>query len=724
MLRKPPHILITTPESMAIALNAPKFSLTLENIETIIIDEVHALAENKRGTHLSLSLERLTRRIKSEPQRIGLSATVHPLNEVASFVVGLDGDGTPRNCTIVDVNYTKEQDIEVISPVVDFIYTPATEVNSMLYATLDKLISSHKTTLIFTNTRSATERVVFHLKNIFKEKYASLIGAHHSSLSKEVRLEVENKLKVGDLKAVVTSTSLELGIDIGYVDLVILLGSPKSVTRAIQRIGRSGHSLHEISKGRLVVMDRDDLIESIVLAKNARTRELEKIHIPKAPLDVLSQHIVGMSLEKKWNVKEAFEVIKRSYSYSTVSYEDYLSILRYLSGMYTMLSDNHVYGKIWFDEKNDEFGRRGKMTRAIYYMNSGTIPDEVAMKVYNTDTKYIGKLEEEFVEKLLPGDVFVLGGTTYKFIKTANMRVMAEHTPTSRPTVPQWFSEMLPLHYDLAVEISKFRESMSDMLYKDKEEIKKYLIATYKINEMVADATITYFMEQVSYSVVPEEDMLLVEEVLEGDLNHYIFHSMVGRRANDAISRTAAYIITSNNKCNVRVSVNDNGFMITLPIKLKINDIKKVFNTNIEDNLKKALENSEIIKRRFRHACVRGFLILKRYNGNSISVHRQQFNSEILIKLLKKYMPDFPILKEAYREVMEDAMDIDNARIYWNKIKKNKIKIKLIKNLEVPSPFGLNVYVAGVSDIILMNDKKGYIQQLHKKLISMIDKKG
>ena len=273
MLKKTPHILITTPETLAILLVAPKFREKLSKVKYVIVDEIHSLAENKRGVHLSLSLERLQHLIGGFV-RIGLSATVSPLEEVAKFLVGYEY-GTLRDCKLIDINYLKELDIEVLSPVDDIVIAEGEDTRVATYDLVDELVNKHKTTLIFTNTRSATERFVYNLKKLYPEHFNdNNIMAHHSSLSKEVRLKAENKLKEGKLKAVVSSTSLELGIDIGYVDLVILINSPKSVSRALQRIGRSGHKLHEKSKGRIIVTDRDELVECAVPLKNAKEGKL------------------------------------------------------------------------------------------------------------------------------------------------------------------------------------------------------------------------------------------------------------------------------------------------------------------------------------------------------------------------------------------------------------------------------------------------------------------
>ena len=296
MLKIPPHILITTPETLSILLCAPKFREKLQDVKYVIVDEIHSLADNKRGVHLNLTLERL-QNLAGNFTRIGLSATVYPLKKMARYLVGYE-NGVVRNCKIVDVNYLKQLDMKVLCPVEDIVESDPEETHNAMYNMLHNLINSHKTTLIFTNTRSGTESVVFNLKKRFPNSYhEGNIMAHHSSLSREHRLETENKLKEGALKVVVSSTSLELGIDIGFIDLVALISSPKSVSRALQRIGRSGHRLHDKSKGRIIVVDRDDLVECSLILKNALEGKIDRINIPQNCLDVLSQHIYGMAIE-------------------------------------------------------------------------------------------------------------------------------------------------------------------------------------------------------------------------------------------------------------------------------------------------------------------------------------------------------------------------------------------------------------------------------------------
>ncbi|HIP88952.1 MAG TPA: ATP-dependent helicase [Thermococcus paralvinellae] len=717
MTKKPPHILITTPESLAIALNAPKFSQCLKTVKYVIVDEVHALAENKRGSHLALSLERL-QNLAGNFVRIGLSATIHPLEEVAKFVFGFNDDGTPRPGLIVDVSFAKKTEIKVESVVNDLVYTDAATLSEALYKRLDALIEQHRTTLIFTNTRSGAERVAYHLKKRFP-KYTELIGAHHSSLSRDVRLEVEEKLKRGEIKAVCTSTSLELGIDIGSIDLVVLIGSPKSVNRALQRIGRAGHRLHDVSKGVILVLDRDDLVECTVLAHNARNRRLDRVKIPQNPLDVLVQHLLGMALEKVWDVEEAYRLVRRAYPYRNLSFEDFISVLRYLAGEYAGLEEKKVYAKIWLE--NGKFGRRGKMTRAIYYMNVGTIPDEAKIEVYTLDKRFIGTVEEEFAERLMPGDIFVLAGRTYEFKKSRGNRIYVEPKEGAKPTIPAWFSEMLPLSFDLALDVQRFRREVKELLNNGRAE--SFLMEKYQIDEKAAKAILGYFREQAKYSTIPDDETLLIEEVLEGRRAKYFFHTLIGRRANEALSRAFAYLISKRKRCNVGIAISDNGFMLILPGEKRLSEeeIRALFQLeDLRGTLKNALDNTELLKRRFRHVANRGLLILRRYMGRKKSLGRQQLNAQTLLRLLKKNYPDFPLLKEVYREIMEDKMDIENAELFLSWVRERKIKIVFERN-ELPSPFAFNLEVIGASDVVLMEDRRELIKQLHRKIMAMIE---
>ncbi len=717
-MRRPPHILITTPETLAIVLCSPKFSKNLQNVKFLIIDEIHAIAENKRGVHLTLSMERLQRIQKGDMTRIGLSATISPLDEVARFLVGLEY-GKERDCVVADVTFEKRMDIKVVSPLNDFFSASAEEISEKLYDLIAEYVKNSSTTLIFTNTRSATERVVYHLKKRLK---GFPIKAHHSSLSKEVRLEVERELKEGKLKCVVSSTSLELGIDIGYIDLVILLGSPKSINRALQRIGRSGHKLHEVSIGRIIVLDQDDLVECTVLAEEARNRRLDRIRIPKKCLDVLCQHLVGMAIEKKWSVEEALALVRNAYPYKELTREEFISVLRYLSGQYSELERKRVYAKIWFDEVEGVFGRRGKMARPIYYLNLGTIPDEVAINVITREGKRVGKVEEDFAERLVSGDVFVLAGKTFKFLKSKGMNLIVEEVEGEKPTVPSWFSEQLPLSYDLALRIQKFRGDVERWIEEmEREEFINFLIKEYNIERNSASAIYRYFVEQKLFSYIPTEKRVVVEKYEGEDKNYYFFHTLVGRRANSALARVFGFRAGLMKNCNVQMAINDNGFALILPYYKKLNDaeIEALFMLpEFEEHLKRSLDRTEMLRRRFRHVAVRSFMVLKNYLGREKSVWRQQLSADSILSFLRRYYPEFPVLKETYREIMEDAMDIANAMDFLKRVGRS-IELKITR-VPYPSPFSFNIYILGEEDVVLMEDRRKILKELHEKVMSII----
>jgi ATP-dependent Lhr-like helicase len=719
--RKPPHILITTPETLSIILVSPKLSQSLRKIRFLIVDEIHAVAENKRGTHLSLSVERLQRIQEGIMVRIGLSATISPLEEVAKFLVGYE-NGRVRDCIIADVSFSKPIDIRVISPVSDFFTESSERISEKLYETLAELVKSSKTTLIFTNTRSATERVVYNLRKRLGKDYP--IKAHHSSLSRNVRLEVEDELKNGELKCVVSSTSLELGIDIGYIDLVVLLGSPKSINRALQRIGRSGHRLHEISVGRVVVVDHDDLVECTVLTNEALNRRLDRIKIPQKPLDVLCQHIVGMAIEKKWSVEEAFNLVRSSYPYRNLRMDEFLSVLKYLAGM-SEFEKKRVYGKIWFDEEEGIFGRRGKLVRPIYYLNTGTIPDEVVVKVITKDGKRVGKVEEEFAESLIKGDIFVLAGRTFRFLRARGMNLIVEEVEGEKPTVPSWFSEQLPLSFDLAIRIQEFRGEMDRIINSELLEFEDavyYLRKNYNLERSSAEAIVRYFYEQNLFSYIPTDRRFVIENFQENGNECYVFHSLVGRRANSAISRVVGWRVGMMKNCNVKIAVNDNGFLLKLPKwkKLSYDEVVELLRAQyFEEHLINALERTEILRRRFRHVAVRSLMVLRNYLGREKSVWRQQLNADSLLRLIKKkFGINFPVLKETYREIMEDSMDLNNAIKFLDSLKEKEIRLV---EIPYPSPFALNIFVLGEEDVVLMEDRKKIIKRLYEKITKVIE---
>ena len=730
MLKNPPHILITTPESLAIVLSSTKFSGLLHDVQWAIIDEVHALAENKRGVHLSLSLERL-QKISSAMSRVGLSATIAPLEGVALFLVGRNGD-TERDCLIIDVQFIKKMDLKVLSPVPDLIDTDHPTMQKQMYDLIDELVQSHKTTIIFTNTRSATERVVDRLKEKYPHNYANwdseeeakAIGAHHGSLSAWHRRNIEQRLREGKLKVVVTSTSLELGIDIGYVDLVILLGSPKSVARAIQRIGRAGHKLGETAKGRIIVLDRDDLIECSVMLKAANERKIDRIHIPTNCLDVLCQHVHGAALKEKTNVKELYSLFRQSYCFAELSWKDFIEVIEYMAGRYVTLQDRHIYAKIWYDEESGMVGRKGKLSRVIHMTNIGTIPDEshIIVKVGETP---IGTIDEGFLERLKRGDIFVLGGQKYQFLYARGMTASVSASVASPPTVPSWFSEMLPLSFDLASEIGKFRRLMEEKMKRGrtKEEIIAFINEHLYVEGNAAEAIYKYFREQFFFSQIPTDHKIVIEKYSDEGRKIAVFHALFGRRVNDCLSRAVAFAIGRTEHRDVEVGVTDNGFYIAHKKPFNAKSALGMLKSNqLNDVLKFAIERSEVLRRRFRHCATRSLMILRQYKGLRKRVGRQQVSSMILLNAVRRISTDFFILREARREVLEDLMDVQNAMLVMKLIEEKKIRVEETTNT-LPSPFALSIALQGHTDVLRIEDKVEFLRRMHQQILAKIGKK-
>lgn len=722
MLKHPPHILITTPETLSILLSTEKFSEHLKGVRYVVVDEIHSLAGNKRGVHLALSLERLER-LAPNFVRVGLSATVAPLTEVASFLVGMKNARQLRDCLIVDVPIQKKLDLQLICPVPDLINASPQQIQTELYALLHSLIQGHKTTLVFTNTRAATERVVHHLRQRFPDAYSKEnIDTHHSSVSREQRIDVENRLKRGELRAVVTSTSLELGIDIGYIDLVVLLGSPKSVANALQRIGRAGHRLHDTVKGRIVVLDRDDLIECALLRKHAMENKINKIRVVRNSLDVLAQHVFGECIYAPISADDLFRTVCRAYPYKSLSRKDFDEVVAYLSGKFSELEKHYVFAKIGLDPDSKKLVRRGKMARVLYMTNAGTIPDEAKIKV-KLKNDVVGTVDEGFIERLHPGDVFILGGKSYRYKFTRGNTVQVELAEKSTPTVPQWVAEALPLSFELALAIQDFREKVRRRMDKGArgDEIISFIRDELSIDENAAVSIWSYLDEQQRYLELPHRRLLLIEFFEFGFETHCVFHSLFGRRINEIFSRLIAHALQQITHRSVNVSVNDNGFLLSgssLPVFEAFGFLQK---KDLFEVAREAVEESELFIRRFRHCATRSFMILRSYKGRQKSVGRQQMNARLLLHTCRRMENDFFVLRETRSEILTQLMDLPGAIELLKLVRLGSIEVREVESAS-PSPFALNLFAQGHMDSQRVGEKSEFIRQLHEKIQEKLSK--
>ncbi|MHA2032527.1 MAG: helicase-related protein, partial [Candidatus Kariarchaeaceae archaeon] len=502
LLRNPPNILITTPESFALMLTAPKFKIKLRTIKWIIVDEIHSIAENKRGTMLSLCIERLQYHVGHELTRIGLSATIEPPNLIANFLLG--NRDSPIN--IIDFGRKRRLELDVILPISQIDLAPFSMLHKKQLEIIKSEVKSNTTTLIFTNTRHLSERMVFELREAFDGKIDHEIGVHHGSLDKKLRLSVEDKLKKGLMKAVFTSTSLEMGIDIGSIDLIIQLGSTKTTRAMLQRIGRSGHQNYLTSRGKVLSFSLDDFIESMAISRLALNGEIDEIRIPEQPIDVLIQIIIGMSVEQKWTFQDAYSIIIHSYPYRKLTERDFIEVLKTAANPSN--DDNGwKYSNIWFDDDIMEFGKR-KRARQAYMQNVGTIPSvsliDVVLEGYQTR---IGKISEKFAERLTESDVFILHARTFKFIRSVGTKLIVKEVHGEIPTIPSWVGEGQSRTWEISEEISRIYDSLDVYLSRDDlPSALKWLTNEYPISSDDAKEVLNYISIQKSFTPLPSRN--------------------------------------------------------------------------------------------------------------------------------------------------------------------------------------------------------------------------
>jgi len=740
MLSETPHILNTTPETLAILLNSPKFKEKLRTVEYVIVDEIHSLAENKRGTHLSVSLERLEALANSSPTRIGCSATVEPLETMAEFLVGCE-DGAPREYDLVDTRFVREFDMELTCPTDDLINTPSGTVNERFYRQLNNLIQDHTNTLVFTNTRSGAERVLHNLRERFDAYNEGNSGCHHGSLSKERRQTIEKSLKAGTLDVVTTSTSLELGIDMPHIDLVVQVGSPKSVASLLQRVGRAGHQLGETVTGRVIALDRDELIECAVMLKKAEEGFVDRVFVPEKPQDVAAQHVYGMAINGPRPEAEIKTILRSAYPYRNYSDDKWEQLLRYLTADYEGMEDKNVYAKIWRDTNDAPdgehhyeqypvgehlIGKRGRLARVIYMTNIGTIPDSFTCDVFTrSGDEWVGQLDEEYLDTLEKGDVFVLGGDHFEYSYRRGSKVYVDRT-SARPTVPSWFSERLPLSYDLGREILQFqREVLTRLESGGRSELRVWL-RSFSLDDNSVRAITRMFDEQVRYAgadSVSTDERLVIEEERDHDEyeRHYYVHSNYGRRFNDGFSRLLAYNCAQEANANVKVAVADHGFTLSLPLNRKVDIEGLVADIDPGDaraDLRASLDGTDLLQRYFRIDATRSLMILKRYKGYEKSASEQQVSSEMLLSFAEA-LDDFAVIEETYREILEDKLNVAGIETVLSGIQDGDIEV-VSKRVDSPSPkaFGLATLMA--SDVVLAENESAVLKEFHQRVLDEI----
>ena len=749
MLEETPHVLNTTPETLAILLNSPKFKEKLRTVEYVIVDEIHSLAANKRGTHLAVSLERLTELADGSPTRIGCSATVEPLDEVAEFLVGRErvsgevGDESglePRPYELVDARFVREFDLELRTPAADLIHTPRSVVTDRFYDALHELIADHENTLVFTNSRSGAERTLQELRERF-DYDESDSGCHHGSLGEGQRTRIEEGLKAGDLDVVTTSTSLELGIDMPHLDLVVQVGSPKSVAALLQRVGRAGHSPGETVEGRVFALDRDELVECAAMLARAEDGFVDRVFLPQGAYDVAAQHVYGMAINRIRPDREVREIIRRAQPYRDFGEAEYERLMRYLTADYEGLSDRNVYPKVWRDENDPPegehhheahpvgellVGKRGRLARVIYMTNVGTIPDSFSCQVYTRDDERVGTLDESYLDTLESGDVFTLGGERFAFRYRRGSKVYVDRT-SERPTVPSWYSERLPLSYDLAREVLAFQGELLDRLSDGGPPAVRAWLREFPLDGSAVRAITRMYDEQVAYAgaeSVPIPRRLVVEEELDRAeyKRRFYVHSNYGRRFNDGLSRLVGARVANRTDANVAIAVADRGFSLALPLNRKVDVagiLRELDPETVREDLREAVQGTDLLQRYFRIDAARSLLILKRYKGYEKTAAEQQVSAEMLLSFAEE-LDEFAVTEETYRELLEDRLDLGGVREVLGEVADGDVDV-VHHTVDSPTPLSFGLATLVDSDTVLADDESAVLREFHARVTESIE---
>lgn len=711
MLKKPPHILITTPESLYILLTAEKSRQILMQVKTLIVDEIHALANDKRGTHLLLSLERLDAICQTPPVRIGLSATQKPIEVVAEYL-----SGTQRTKPVlVNIGHARHLEISVEVPSSELGAIASNEMWGEIYVRLAELAKQNRSTLIFVNTRRLAERVAHHLSEILGE---DKVAAHHGSLSRKLRLEAETKLKNGELKALVATASLELGIDIGSIDLVCQLGSPRAIAVALQRIGRAGHWHGAISKGRIFATTRDELLECAAVVKAIREGDLDQLIIPDEPLDVLSQQIIATCATGEWREDDLFELIKNSYSYKNLSREIFNSVINMLSE--GIAGSRGRYGAYLFRDQVNGIvkGRRGARLTAI--TSGGAIPDNGLFSVIaEPNGVMVGTLDEDFAVESNSGDIFLLGTTSWQIIRVESKtgRVLVQDAHGAPPTVPFWRGEAPARTKELSLHLSTLRKIISDMLpvtlsaNQDAQSQPETATAIAWLKEHCgldqsgAEQIVEYILQgRAVLGAVPTQDTIIAERFFdESGGMQLIIHSPFGSRINKAWGLALRKCFCRSFNFELQAAATEDGINIALAEQhsFPLSDVFHFLHPNsIKKVLTQAVLQSPLFPTRWRWVAVRSLALVRFRGGKKVPPNIQRMLSDDLMAAVFPdaaacqdnlagrdiELPDHPLINEAMKDALTEALNIEGLTELLQRILDGEIKC-LAVDTPVPSAF-------------------------------------
>jgi ATP-dependent Lhr-like helicase len=718
MLRTPPDILITTPESLFLLLTSQARE-TLRGVETVILDEVHAVAGTKRGAHLAVSLERLERLVEKPFQRIGLSATQRPLAEIGRFVAG-----TGREIELVDAGTQKELDLEVVVPLEDMRELDATitspterpvvdgsyistgtgpssrSIWPSIYPAILELVRAHRSTIVFVNNRRLAERLALRLNELAEEEIAR---AHHGSLAREQRVQVEELLKAGKIPCLIATSSLELGIDMGAVDLVIQVESPKSVARGLQRIGRSGHNLDSVSKGRIFPKYRADLLESAVVAKAMREGAIEETRIPHNPLDVLAQQVVAICADEEVSVDDLHALVRTSYPFADLTRAGLENVLDMLAGRYPSDEFGELRPRIIWDRTMGVVrGRTG--ARRLAVTNAGTIPDRGLFGVHLVDGGgRVGELDEEMVYEAREGQTFLLGASTWRIEEITRDRVLVSPAPGVPGVAPFWKGEGVGRPAELGKRIGQATRELAALTDEKATEV---LEREYHLDARAAKNLVTLLREQEAATrVVPSDRSIVVERFRDeiGDWRVCIL-TPFGGRVHAPWAMALGVRLRETLELDAQSLWTDDGIALHFPEADVPPSLPDLLLTpeEIEDLVLQELAQSALFGARFRENAARALLIPRRRPGQRTPLWQQRLKAQNLLQVARRY-PQFPIVLETYRECLQDVFDLPALRGILRGIQTRQVDLVEVETASA-SPFASSLLFEYVATYMYEDD--------------------
>jgi ATP-dependent helicase Lhr and Lhr-like helicase len=707
MRRRPPHIVVTTPESLYILLGSESGRKTLATTHTVIVDEIHALAGNKRGAHLAVSLERLRALTGGNLARIGLSATQKPISEVARLLVGAQRDEGAGGCTIVDMGHARSRDLAIEVPRSPLEAVMSGQVWTEVYDRLAQLIREHRTTLVFVNTRRLAERVARHLSERLGEQH---IAAHHGSLAKERRLDAEQRLKRGDLKALVATASLELGIDIGDVDLVCQLSSPRSINAFLQRVGRAGHAVGGTSKGRIFPLSRDDLVECAALLDAVRRGELDRLNVASAALDVLAQQLTAEVSAQEWDEEGLYQLVRRAYPYRNLPRADFNAVISMLAEGFSTRRGRH--GALIHHDAVHHMVRPRRGARLTALTSGGTIPDNADYQVMlEPESHIVGTVHEDFAVESLAGDVFQLGNTSYRILRVERGTVRVEDARGQPPTIPFWLGEAPGRSDELSHAVSRLRREFEDALARGADAALGWLTDVVGLGEQEATQIYAYLASaHAALGCLPTQDTVIFERFFdEAGGMQLVIHTPFGSRVNRAWGLALRKRFCRKFNFELQAAATEDNLVLSLTSahSFDLEDAAHYLHSaSVRTLLVQALCAAPMFGVRWRWVAGVALALPRYRGGKKVPPQIARMNAEDLLASVfpdqvacaenlsgELEIPEHPLVTQAVRDCLEEAMDIEGFVRVLRALEAGTIRV-VARDLTEPSPLALEVLSA------------------------------